>query len=84
MLSIPNLFYVNTWRCIHLRRGVEVMFIEGARASLVCGVKKAKRAEGTLDLVTIEQELIRKQDRHICCGVEVHVGSCRCISFPPL
>ena len=64
--------------------GGSVMFIKGARAGLVCSVKKAKRTEGTLDLVSIEQELIRKQDRHICCGVEVHVESCHCITFLPL
>ena len=49
------------------------MFIKGARARLVFSVKKAKHTEGTLDLITIEQELILKQDRHICCGVEPHV-----------
>ena len=64
--------------------GGSVVFIKGARAGLVCSVKKAKRTEGTLDLVSIEQELIRKQDRHICCGVEAHVESCCCITFPPL
>lgn len=65
--------------------GGNVVFIEGSRSGVVCGVKKAKRAGGTLDLVTTEQELIRKQDRHICCGVEAHVeSSCRCITFPDL
>ena len=60
------------------------MFIGGARAGLVCSVEKAKCAEGTLDLVTTEQELILKQDRHICCGVEPHVESSRCNTFLPL
>ena len=59
--------------CQHLapyspqKGGGSVVFIGGARAGLVCSVKKAKRTEGTLDLVTTEQELILKQDRHICC-----------------
>ena len=61
-----------------------VVFIRGARAGLVCSVKKAKHTEGTLDLVTIEQELILKQDRHIYCGVEPHVKLCHCNTFPPL
>ena len=60
------------------------MFIGGARARLVCSVKKAKHTEGPLDLVTIEQELILKQDRHICCGVESHVKSSCCNTFLPL
>ena len=64
--------------------GGSVVFIKGAKTGLVCSVKKAKHSEGTLDLLTIGQELIRKQDRHICCGVEVHVELCHCISFPPL
>ena len=63
--------------------GGSVVFIGGARARLVCSVKKAKCTEGTLDLVTTEQELILKQDRHICCGVEPHVESCHCNTFPP-
>ena len=61
-----------------------VMFIKGAMAGSVCSVKKAKHAQGTLDLVTIKQELIRGQDRYICCGVEMHVELCHCITFPPL
>ena len=64
--------------------GGSVVFIKGARTSLVCSVKKAKHGKGTLDLLTIGQELIRKQDRHICCSVEVHVELCHCISFLPL
>ena len=76
--------------CRHLapyspqKGGGSVVFIRGARAGLVCSVKKAKCAEGTLDLVTTEQELILKQDRHICCGVELHVESCHCNTFLPL
>ena len=75
--------------CQHLalyspqKGGGSVVFIGGARAGLVCSVKKAKHAEGTLDLVTTEQELILKQDRHICCGVEPHVESCHCNTFLP-
>ena len=60
------------------------MFIKGARAGLVCSVKKAKWTEDILDLVTIRQELIMKQDRHICCSVEAHVELCCCNTFPPL
>ena len=50
--------------------GGSVMFIKGARAGSVCSVKKAKRAQGTLDLITIKQELIRGQDRQylLQCG----------------
>ena len=33
-----------------------------------------EHAEGMLDLVTVKQELIMKQDRHICCGVESHLS----------
>ena len=61
-----------------------IMFTKGERAGIVCSVKKAKRSEGTLDLVNMEQEMIRKQDRHICCSVEAHAESCRCSTFPPL
>ena len=64
--------------------GGSVVFIKGARAGSVFSVKKAKHAQGTLDLITIEQELIRGQDIHICCSVERHVESCCCITFPPL
>ena len=76
--------------CQHLvpyspqKGGGSVMFIKGARAGVVCSVKKAKCTEGTLDLVTIKWELIMKEDRHICCGVEAHVELCRCSTFPPL
>ena len=61
-----------------------VVFIEGARTGSICNVKKARCAEGTLDLVTSKQELIVKQDRHICCSVEAHVESCHCTTFPLL
>lgn len=64
--------------------GGSVVFIEGARAGLVCSVKKAKRVDGTLDLVSIEEELIKKQNRLVCCGVEAHAEPCRCSTFPPL
>ena len=55
--------------------GGRVVFIKGARTGSVCNVKKTKCAEGTLDLVTSEQELIVKQDR---CTVAVwkHILSC--------
>lgn len=61
-----------------------IVFTEGERAGIVCSVKKAKCSEGMLDLVNMEQEMIRKQDRHICCSVEVHAESCRCSTFLPL
>ena len=60
-----------------------IVFTKGERAGTVCSVKKAKRSEGTLDLVNMEQEMIRKQDRHICCSVEAHAESCHCSTFPP-
>ena len=83
MLSIQNPFSVDTWHLYSPQKvGGSVVFIRGARTGLVCSVKKAKCAEGTLDLVTTEQELILKQDRHICCGVEPHVKLCRCNTFP--
>lgn len=77
-------------RCQHLapyspqKGGGSVVFIKGARTGSVCSVKKAKRVEGTLDLVTIEQDHISKEDRHNCCGIEAHVDPCRCSTFPPL
>lgn len=65
------------------KSGGKVVFTQGARVGEVCGVKKANRAAGTLDLITTRQEIIKKQARRICCGVEVHCdGSCRCINFP--
>ena len=64
--------------------GGRVVFIEGARTGSICNVKKAKHAEGTLDLVTSKQELIVKQDRRTCCGVEAHIELCRCTTFLPL
>ena len=81
-MDCKNTKHTESVLCQHLalyspqEEGGSVMFIEGARAGLVCSVKKAKCAEGMLDLVIIEWELIMKQDRHICCGVEAHVALC--------
>ena len=77
--------------CCHLapylpqKHNVNVVLLRGLKMGKVCHVKKAKRVEHIYDLMTLQQEQLKRVEMKNFCGVKVHaLNDCHCSTFFPL
>ena len=63
---------------------VNIIILRGSKVGVICHVKKAESVKHTYNLMTPQQEQLKKQEMKDHCGVEAHANNCQCSIFCPL
>ena len=64
---------------------VNIILLRGLKMGNICHVKKAKRVEHIYNLMTLQQEQLKRVEMKNCCGVKAHaLNDCHCSTFFPL